>query len=579
MQSLKQRKQTLSAAAAWLRHHPAVTLPLCALLVTLILEILSRRGLIEAAVFIAESPLVFAFNALIVLFTLIPAMLTRRRKFTLCLLCELWLILGTANFIVQSYRTTPLSMIDLLLAGTALQMVDNYLSPLQIVLILLGAVGVIALGVLLWLRSPRERIHPLRPLASLVSLALVIALVSGSQAEAVSDTFGNLAMAYDDLGFAYCFSTSVIDRGVAEPEDYSQAHTEEIQAELRTQSSRADVNVIFVQLESFFDPARYAGIALESDPIPVFRALKEQCSSGYLSMPSIGAGTANSEFEVLTGMNMDHFGAGEYPYKTVLLDQTCESLAYDFRAAGYTATAIHNHIRSFYGRDTVYANLGFDRFVSLEDMEPTGYTPTGWAEDAVLTGEILDALDQSEGMDFIYTVTVQAHGKYTDLPNESEDAYEDDVDLSESERMEQAWTYYAEQLSGTDAFIGALLEALSEYPEPTVVVLFGDHLPSLEIDESLLDTGDQFQTEYVLWSNFYMKRQNRDLQAYQLGAYVQQRLECCLGTVSALHQSYGWDSRSERYQQALQTVEYDLLYGERYLYGGEERYLPTQLDH
>lgn len=577
MSFLNKLKSAISAAYHWMADRPIIALPSLALLLTFLLEILSRRGLVEAAAFIFESPLIFAFNALIVLFTLLPAMFTRRRRFSVCVIAMLWLILGAANFIVLSYRTTPLGMIDLLLMSTALRMVDTYLSLFQIILILLGIAAVITAAVLLWKHSPKERIRPVRSLVSLVAVAVVIAIASGYSAEAVGDSFGNLAVAYDDLGFAYCFSTSVIDRGVEEPEDYSEELVDEISEDFETEAETEDLtaNVIFIQLESFFDPATYAGIDLGYDPIPVFTALRNQHSNGYLSMPSIGAGTANSEFEVLTGMNMDHFGAGEYPYKTVLLDNTCESMAYDFDAAGYTTTAIHNHIRSFYGRETVYENLGFDRFVSLEDMEGISYTPTGWAKDDVLTGEILDALDASTGRDFIYTVSVQAHGKYTDILDGEEAVEEPET---EEETIEQAWAYYAEQLSGTDAFVGELLEALEQRKERCVVVLFGDHLPSLEIDETLLDCGDQFKTEYIIWSNFGLEKQDLDLQAYQLGAYVQQRLDLCLGTVTALHQEYGWDSDHEAYQEALQTIEYDMLYGEKYIFDQQERYAPTSLE-
>lgn len=574
MAYLERIKTRLTIAYQWLHRHPIVALPTLALLLTLFLEVLSRRAVLPVLQFILESPHFFLFNVLIVLFTLLPAMLTRRRKFTLCVICEIWLALGVANFVVLSYRTTPLGMIDLLLAGTALRMVNNYLTPFQIGLILVGFAAVIALGVLLWKHSPKERIRPVRSLVSIVCVAVVIAVASGYSAEAVGDSFGNLAVAYDDLGFAYCFSTSVVDRGVEEPEDYSEETVEEISEDFETEAEDLRTNVIFVQLESFFDPASYAGIDLGYDPIPVFNALRAEHSTGHLSMPSIGAGTANSEFEVLTGMNMDHFGAGEYPYKTVLLDTTCESLAYDFGTYGYETTAIHNHIRSFYGRETVYENLGFDRFVSLEDMENVTFTPTGWAEDAVLTGEILDALDASEGRDFIYTVSVQAHGKYTNIDDEDET----NVPSTEEETMEMAWDYYAEQLSGTDAFIGELLAALEQRSERCVVVLFGDHLPSLEIDETLLDTGDQFQTEYILWSNFGLEKQDMDLQAYQLGAYVQQRLELCLGTVTALHQEYGWNSEDAVYQEALQTIEYDMLYGEQYVFDQKDRYFPTNLE-
>ena len=77
-------------------------------------------------------------------------------------------------------------------------------------------------------------------------------------------------------------------------------------------------NVIVVQLESFMDPSYVKELSFNMNPIPNFTKLKEECSSGFLTMPAIGAGTANSEFEVLSGFDVAYFGAGEYPYKTVL---------------------------------------------------------------------------------------------------------------------------------------------------------------------------------------------------------------------------------------------------------------------
>lgn len=522
----------------------------------------------------------FLYNVLIVLLTLSVCMLAPKRMFAVCAVCALWLILGFINYIVLSYRTTPLGMIDLLLASSALKLINVYLKPWQIALIVLGIVALIVGGVLLYKRSPKVRIRPVSAITGIGSIALSLWLCSffAVEAEALSDSYGNLATAYDDLGFAYCFSTSVIDRGVEEPEGYSEQSVAEIGSSLTLSEDGVTPNVIIVQLESFFDPARYSGVELDENPIPNFTRLREECSTGYLSMPSVGAGTANSEFEVLTGMNMDHFGAGEYPYKTVLGSTTCESLAYEFKNIGYTATAIHNHIRTFYGRDTVFENLGFDEFISVEDMGEVERTPTGWCTDEVLTGQIVSALESSEGRDFIYTITVQAHGKYTDV----EDWAEDDSSASGEEDVEwdetQSWEYYAEQLADTDRFVGELVETLSDMDEPTVVVFFGDHQPSLEIDETLLDNGDQFTTEYLIWSNFGLEKQDVDLQAYQLGAYVQQRLGLCLGVISALHCEYEFDSENEQYQYALQTIEYDMLYGEKYIFGGKDRYLPTDLE-
>ena len=88
----------------------------------------------------------------------------------------------------------------------------------------------------------------------------------------------------------------------------------------------------------------------------------------------------NSEFEVLTGMNIDDFGIGEYPYKTIVKETACESLAYDLKPYGYQAFAIHNNTGDFYDRNLVYPNLGFDTFTSVEYMWPDNYTPMGWAK-------------------------------------------------------------------------------------------------------------------------------------------------------------------------------------------------------
>ena len=57
---------------------------------------------------------------------------------------------------------------------------------------------------------------------------------------------------------------------------------------------------------------------LSEDPIPTFRKLMKEYSSGYYKVPSVGAGTANTEFESITGMSMHYFGPGEYPYKSIL---------------------------------------------------------------------------------------------------------------------------------------------------------------------------------------------------------------------------------------------------------------------
>ena len=110
-------------------------------------------------------------------------------------------------------------------------------------------------------------------------------------------------------------------------------------------------------------------------------------------------------------MNLRYFGPGEYPYKTVLKNQTAESAATAFAEFGYGTHAIHNNGGNFYSRAKVFNNIGFDTFTSKEFMNILQLTENGWAKDDILLTHIADALDSTEQQDFVFTISVQGHGK------------------------------------------------------------------------------------------------------------------------------------------------------------------------
>ena len=118
----------------------------------------------------------------------------------------------------------------------------------------------------------------------------------------------------------------------------------------RKRRKKSRPNILFLQLESFFDPTLVNYLNISEDPIPTFRKLMKEYSSGYYKVPSVGAGTANTEFESITGMSMHYFGPGEYPYKSILRETTCESAPYVLKNLGYTTHAVHNNEANFYGR-------------------------------------------------------------------------------------------------------------------------------------------------------------------------------------------------------------------------------------
>ena len=156
---------------------------------------------------------------------------------------------------------------------------------------------------------------------------------------------------------------------MTKPDDYKEETIDTLTASSAnagetTVASDDQPNIVVVLLESFCDPTEVNFLQLSEDPIPNFRNLYENYSSGYLTVPVVGAGTANTEFEVLTGMSMQYFGTGEYPYKTILKETDCESIASDLSSIGYGTHVVHNNGGNFYSRANAFSMMGFDTFTS-----------------------------------------------------------------------------------------------------------------------------------------------------------------------------------------------------------------------
>ena len=566
--------------ASFLHEHKVCSAILISVLLNLILESLCRRSPLGGVQYLASSPLYFFYNTGIILLTVSLVGLVRRRRFALLLVGIFWLGLGVIECVIKSFRITPLTAVDFRIVQSVFSILHIYLNPFEIILIVVCVLGVLAglvLALIKWPVSPAP--DYLRAGLGCIAAGLFVwgSTVLFTSTGLLPEHFENLGTAYDQYGFAYCFSTSLFDRGIQEPEDYSPEEVDTVVDELENTNPEPvpapeKPNIVVVQLESYFDVNYLSAYTYSQNPVPVFTRLKETCSTGFLTVPSIGAGTANSEFEVLSGMSLDYFGTGEYPYETILQSNVCESVNYALKQEGYSCHAIHNHMGTFYDRNKVYANLGFDTFTSVEYMKNVERNALGWAKDGVLTSEILKAMDSTDGEDFVYAISVQAHGKY---PAEVLDPDQPITVSGEIEGIDNVgFAYYLNQLYETDAFVGTLIQALTARDEPTVAVFFGDHLPNFEIPEDALSEGNLLQTEYVIWSNFGLEKQDEDLQAYQLMAEVMERLGYTDGVLTKLHQER---ESNPSYQQDLEILEYDILYGKQYAYQGELPYEPTEL--
>lgn len=540
-----------------------------AFVMEIVLEMLGRRSAIAGLMFVINSPFVYLYNVSIIFFTLLFALFLRKRIFGMIIISFIWMICGIVNFVVLGFRVTPFAAIDFLMIEDVVSMLDVYFSKWQQILLIIAGVAFIAGLVYLLCKTPKfegDRKVKRTMLVCVAAWGMVVLLTNFNvKHNIISDDFANLGNAYRDYGFAYCFTNSIIDNGISKPDDYSEETMQDIKKDLdglHTYGKVNKPNIIFIQLESFFDPNGVEGLSLSENPIPNFTKYKEKYPSGYLTVPALGAGTANTEFEVLTGLKSSFFGAGEYPYKTTVNSTPVEGMCSLLKAQGYGTYAIHNNKGSFYDRQDVYDEMGFDAFISLEYMYDVEYTSTGWAKDKSLVTDIMKCLDDTEGQDFVYTISVQGHGRY---PSE-EDSCEDHVQITYSdEEMEQPFHYYVNQIYEMDQMLGELVSELDAYGEDYVLVLYGDHLPSLNLEEEQLSDGNLFQTEYVMVNNIALDTGDEDLASWQLSAKLFNALNIPCGYAQKAQSVYAGDELDDR----LCLIAYDMLFGERYIYDGK----------
>ena len=539
----------------------------------LIIESLNHKSITAGFQYMIEWPSLFIFNTLIIMLTVSVALFFKREIFVFTVISAVWLIFGIVNFIILSFRVTPFSAVDITLLESAISVSGHYLNAQNIAMIIVAVILVLVSMICLYRKAPKHSHTTQKKLimagicVALISMAIFFLRNKSNSVQALSNNYTNISEAYENYGFVYCFTNSIIDTGISKPADYSQENVQKILSGISGGNTTAAVkpNIIFVQLESFFDVNTLKSLKLSQDALPNFHKLQQNFSHGLLTVPTIGAGTVNTEFEVLTGMSQKDFGTSEYPYKTVLRDTTAESICYDLKKLGYTSHCVHNN-------EGTFSNLGFDSFTSMEYMNGLEDNPNGWKKDKILTKEIINTLNNTAGADFTLGITVQSHGKYTGF----EAGKNAPIKVKKApEGMEESYAYYVNQLYEVDQMIGELTAQLSSRQEKTVLVLYGDHLPSLDIKKKDLKDTNLYQTQYVIWDNMGLTKEDENLSAYQLYPEVLNRLGIHEGNLTKFHQSAEWKTKT--YHENLKMLEYDMLYGDNFAYQGNKPYQMTNL--
>ncbi|WP_088067475.1 LTA synthase family protein [Gottfriedia luciferensis] len=238
-------------------------------------------------------------------------------------------------------------------------------------------------------------------------------------------------------------------------------------------------NIIFIMSESFWDASKLTGLHLQSDPIPTIHKIMSENTSGNLLSPTFGGGTANVEYEALTGQSNAFLRPGSMPYQDGLANKgNMPSIVSVLKDSGYSVEAMHPYNPAFYKRKEVYKRLGFTNFYSMGTMKHTDKFGN-YISDESVTLELIDLLKKKDGPKFIHTVSMQNH-----LPYNKSDNNETYFNQLKPENNVILSNYF-KGIEATDLAIKHLTDFLDTFDEPTMVVFWGDHMPSFGKDREI----------------------------------------------------------------------------------------------
>jgi phosphoglycerol transferase MdoB-like AlkP superfamily enzyme len=329
---------------------------------------------------------------------------------------------------------------------------------------------------------------------------------------------------FNELGFPYCFSHSFTTYTVDKPDGFrkSQAVKWDAGEKADKTSKKKKVNVIMIQNEAFSDLTDNDVFTYseKEDPLKNLHAVQKSahCISGHIVVPGFAGGTANTEFDVLTGMQTNALSATTTSaFRAV--NRNLDSLFRVYNADGYTTTFMHPGFDWFYNRENVYQWLGAQKIQFADDMK-NAKTKGTWVTDDYMASQIEKQFEDTTAAGknlFNMTVTIQNHMSYT--ADKYGDGYQFPPVQTSASLTDDAKTMlsvYIEGVRDADAMLGRLTTYFSKSDEPVVLVFWGDHLPYLgdnqlcyrelgldagKAEKQRTDPLSSYKTPYVLWSN------------------------------------------------------------------------------
>jgi len=578
-------------------------------------EFIQRGSLIDVAKWMLHNRPAFLLNYVISLsFILLIGAFFRNVYIGLSLYFFIMFFLELLNKYKMKFLEDPIFPWDLMLYNQVINLFPQLYKALNPLLIL-PLILVPVLVVFLIKKMPSFKIsYTFRIISGVLALLLLVGIsfYRSTPMQKVFTKFNivnktwNQNENYQFNGLLLSFLMNVQSAVVLAPSEYSEEKMNSIISSIQQKypavatvsntDQKVKPNVIFVMNEAFWDPTLLKNVSYSQDPMSTVRALQLAGNGGWVISPEYGGGTANVEFEALTGFSMNFVPSGSVPYQQYITRPT-PSLASIFAKEGYETIAIHPNDKWFWNRDVVYENLGFDKFISIEQFNNPSKAKRGtYVDDVEVTKSIIEQTEKSDEPVFIYAVTIQNHGTYY-YPKERPE-YPIDVKGNFSDEVKEQLHVYSNGVLDGDTELKKLIDYYKNADEPTIIVFFGDHLPYLgtAYDETgyysstsgLERNKSMSRTPLVIWNNFGKKVDlpQDTISTSFLGTYIfdlagvntplyYKFLEDFRSKLPGYKTILKMDSKGELYldtppeykelEKEYELLQYDLLFGKQYV--------------
>lgn len=481
---------------------------------------------------LTRQPALLLNVAIMMAFMLLLFFITNRFWYAATFATMVYVVLTISSYLKILLRQEPILPGDL----TMLTGINEIVTLVQPTLLIVGAIIMVILAVSAWLlqrRAQKIYAQKISYKKRLLGIGVLLFLFSGvffinhqnSPANLlfrllrIDNQFFNQPKGAQKNGPLVQFLVNIDVDVMDEPVGYSKEKITEIMTKYDNVASeingqRVDwpenQTIIFNLSESFSDPARIPETQIAGDPIPNVRQIKTETTSGLMVSTGYGGGTANIEWETLSGLSLSSLAPTLPTPYTQLVDK--QDIAPNFSNLFDRKVMIHPYVATLYNRIHVFEKYGFDAFYYQGSEYELSYTDrisgSPYISDKAAYEETLDQLKKADdGTQFIQLSTMQNHGPYDYTYPDNEFDF---IGPSVEESNSQAFRTYMQGLKYTDEALVAFLNELDKIQKPITFVFYGDHLPSLYSGLDMTEYGIELhETDFFVYNNAYTRNQQK----------------------------------------------------------------------